>query len=106
MASIPAKRQGVKLLELLVVLVLLGLMASLATLAPEAGLPARIDSLEVSIAAARREALRTGEAVTMDLVTAGGIQAVTANPDGSVIAPAALHIERLSGRRAEPRSGR
>lgn len=93
-----AARRGVTLLELLVVLVILGLVASLVAFAPSAVERAPVDDVGASIAEARREALRTGVSVTIEILIEGAKRSVTAMPDGSVIADPSLDVNRLSGR--------
>ncbi len=103
-------RRGVTLIELLVVLMILGLMAGIVGLsftrdepAPDAG---TLAAAHDTIAAARRSAIAGGMpvAITVLVNRAGEHDAgpqtyrATALPDGSVIADAALGIDRLSGR--------
>jgi prepilin-type N-terminal cleavage/methylation domain-containing protein len=107
-------RAGISLIELLVVLVILAIAASVT------GLALPVPSLDVSssdargrIAAARREAITSGRAVQILVpldpaaaeparTTSGTVErqivAVTALPDGSVLAPPALGIARLTGK--------
>ncbi len=108
--DVSARRNGVTLVELLVVLAILGLMAGIVGLSftrdepvPDAG---TLAAAHDTIAAARRSAIAAGLPVaTMVLVTRAGegdagpqTYRATALPDGSVIADAALGIDRLSGR--------
>ena len=96
--SVVADRRGVTLLELLVVLVILGLVASLVAFAPAAVERVPAGEVEARVAAARREALRSGAPVTIDITIDGHPHSLTALPDGSVIADPTLGVERLSGR--------
>jgi prepilin-type N-terminal cleavage/methylation domain-containing protein len=96
-------RRGVTLLELLVVLVILGLVASIAAFAPSAMERPAVDEVAAQISDARREALRSGVSVTIDIVVDGRPRAVTALPDGSLIADPGLAVDRLSGRRMDAR---
>ena len=89
------------MLELLVVLVILGLVASIATFAPAAVEPARPDPVGGCVARARREALRSGVPVTIEIAFQGRALSITALPDGSIAANPELGFDRLSGRRAE-----
>jgi prepilin-type N-terminal cleavage/methylation domain-containing protein len=93
--------KGHTLLELLIVLAILGVVAGVTGLAfrrPTA--PTPVDSVDARIADARRDAIRSGHSVTITAVHAGLPMAVTAHPDGRVIADTALAIDHLSGRRA------
>lgn len=94
-----ANRHGVTLLEMLVVLVILGVVASLAYFAPAAVARPPTDGVEAAIASARREAIRSGQPVTIDVWMDGRIHAATALPDGSVVAEQGIRVERLTGHR-------
>jgi len=92
-------RGGVTLIELLVVLVLLGVSAGVVGLAltrapesPEAGEVAAI------LARARRDAMRTGRAVTRTFVAGDTARTVTALPDGRLISYAGTRMDLLSGK--------
>jgi len=89
------RRRGVTLVELMVVLVLLGLMAGVVGLAWRR--PSPHDDTDVT-AAARQRAIATGATVRVETTTAGRRVTVAALPDGSVIAPAELRIDPLSGK--------
>jgi prepilin-type N-terminal cleavage/methylation domain-containing protein len=93
---------GNTLLELLVVLAILGIVAGVAglgfrTVAP----PAPTEEAVARIAAARREAIRSGKSITISVARDGHVLAATAHPDGSVVADTALGIDRLSGRESQ-----
>lgn len=83
------RRRGVTLVELLVVLAVLGVAAGVAGFSlltrPTIG-AARAGSL----AAARREALATGRAVTVEDTVDGRRRAATAFPDGRLVADSGL----------------
>jgi prepilin-type N-terminal cleavage/methylation domain-containing protein len=113
--SLPS-RSGVTLVELLVVIALLAILASVSVIAS-----ARVRARETigsarglsyramivsRIAAARRDALRNGQAVVIAIddssVAAAAIISATALPDGSVIGDSFLEAQvpwdRLSGK--------
>lgn len=95
-------RLGVTLLELLVAVVIVGLLAGVVGLAvrrlPE---PSEAERLAALVVDARRTALRAGRPETIVLRLDGAAHAVTALPNGEVVADAAvrerLGIERLAG---------
>jgi prepilin-type N-terminal cleavage/methylation domain-containing protein len=92
---------GNTLLELLVVLAILGIAAGVTGLSFGRGeaTPAA-DSVEARIAEARREAVRSGKSVTVNVSRGGDdVLAATAHPDGRVVADSVLAIDRFSGRR-------
>lgn len=92
-------RDGVTLLELILVLAILGLMAGVVGLAaPKAVILAKADGAVASAMELRALAIRSGHAVTGDVSMRSGIVAVTAYPDGRVLADGALGIDPLSGR--------
>ena len=91
-------RRGVTLVELMVVLVLLGVMAGVVGLAwrPD---PANRARHRDAIADARHQALETGTAVRLEITVDGHTDTIAALPDGRLIAPAALHLDPLTGMR-------
>jgi prepilin-type N-terminal cleavage/methylation domain-containing protein len=88
--------RGVTLVELMVVLVVLGLMAGVVGLAWRHS-PASQDTERDAIARARVQALESGATVRFQVTLEGQRVMVAALPDGSVIAPAGLHLDRLTG---------
>ncbi len=92
-----AWRAGVTLIELIVVIVILGILASLTTVALRRAGSAPAPTLAPRVAAARREALRTGRAVSFTVDEAGTPRAVRALPDGRVLADAPLGIDVRTG---------
>lgn len=93
--------RGSTLLELLVVLTIVAIIAGVTGLsfrAPENH--ALTNPAEVRIADARREAIRSGRAVTV--ITWRDEQPITAtaHPDGRVVADTGVAIDRFSGRPA------
>jgi prepilin-type N-terminal cleavage/methylation domain-containing protein len=91
-------RAGVTLIELMVVLTILSIIAGVTGLALRRAQPPRATDVRMAaIARARQLAIDSGRAVTV-VVDLDSVQTpVTAHPDGSVIADAALHIDRLDG---------
>jgi prepilin-type N-terminal cleavage/methylation domain-containing protein len=92
------RARGSTLLELLVVLAILGVIAGVTGIAFGRVEPRRVDAADAPIAEARRAAIRTGKPITLLVERRGVAVAVTAHPDGQVIADSALAIDRLSGR--------
>jgi prepilin-type N-terminal cleavage/methylation domain-containing protein len=105
-ASVVTPRPGVTLVELLVVIVILGLCAGVAAMAVQH--TGRSNENEVRVvllarlAGARREALRTGRAITITHADSAGVGFATALPDGSIIGDSLVvrlsAVDRLSGR--------
>jgi len=92
---------GSTLMELLVVLTIIAVIAGVTGLsfrATEHRAP--VNPAEARIADARREAIRSGRAVTV--ITWRGERAITAtaHPDGRVVADTGVSIDRFSGRPA------
>lgn len=94
------RSRGVTLVELMVVLVLLGLMAGVVGLAwhPRAA-PSSEHTEWTVITQARSRALESGTTVRVHVTVAGRPVVVAALPDGSLIAPAGLSIDALTGTR-------
>lgn len=93
---------GVTLVELIVSIALLGLLAGIVGLATRRSNPGSFAGTPAAqLAAARREALRTGLPVSLSLSVDGHLRLATALPDGSVLADSALGMDRLSGSSAE-----
>jgi prepilin-type N-terminal cleavage/methylation domain-containing protein len=91
-------RAGVTLIELMVVLTILSVIAGVTGLAFRRAQPVRaVDVRMAAIARARQLAIDSGRTVTV-LVDIDSVPTpVTARPDGTVIADASLHVDRLSG---------
>jgi len=91
-------RLGVTLVELIVVLAIVGLMAGVTTLAfRRADMTPRVAPWVSAIAAARRTAVDSDRTVSLTVRVGDNMYAATALPDGSVVADAALGIDRLTG---------
>ncbi len=99
------------MIELIVVLAIMGVMAGVVGLAvAQWDTPAEVralDTAQAAIADARRRAVRSGKPVTVaiSLDTVAPLTTpllATAFPDGSVIADAALSIDRFTGRAVRP----
>jgi prepilin-type N-terminal cleavage/methylation domain-containing protein len=93
-------RDGVTLVELLVVLAVLGVMFGIAGVAFRNvhATPAATRTTFDDVAAARRQAIATGNGVSTTLVLDGHLRAVTAHADGRVLADSLPGIDPLSGR--------
>lgn len=78
-------RRGVTLVELLVVLAVLGVAAGVAGFSLQTR-PTIGAARARSLAAARREALVTGRALTVEDTVDGRRRAATVHPDGRVVA--------------------
>jgi type II secretory pathway pseudopilin PulG len=91
---------GNTLVELLVVFAILGVVAGVAGLSFRVDpTPAAVDAAGAQVAAARREAIRTGRSVTVVVSRDAHVSVATAHADGSVIADSALSIDRFTGAR-------
>lgn len=87
-------RAGSTLVELIVTLAVMAIVAAAVALA----LPAKSPAPNVDvIAAARREAIVSRRRVSVRVIVMGHAAALTANPDGSVVADSGIAIDRLSG---------
>ena len=99
MSAISRGRAGVTLVELMVVLMLLGLMAGVVGLAWRPS-PAPASDGRDAIMQARHQALESGAAVCIQVTIDGQSVSVAALPDGSIIAPSGLHLDRLTAMQA------
>jgi prepilin-type N-terminal cleavage/methylation domain-containing protein len=89
---------GITLVELLVVLVLIGVAASVVGLAlGSASRPMVARSVRDEVNAARDSAIRSGHPLTLQMRGPDSGHAITALPDGLVIADSTLGIDRFSG---------
>jgi prepilin-type N-terminal cleavage/methylation domain-containing protein len=95
-----AARRGFTLVELIATLAVLGVAMLVAGVALNRapGVPA-VSARAAQVAAARARALATGRPVLAEVRDSVGLPfAIVARPDGSVIAEAALGVDRLTGR--------
>jgi prepilin-type N-terminal cleavage/methylation domain-containing protein len=91
-------RAGVTLVELIVVLAILSVMAGVTTLAfRRVDVTPQAAPWVSAIAAARRTAVDSNRTVSVTVPVEDNVYAATALPDGSVVADAALGIDRLTG---------
>ena len=96
------RRGGVTLVELLVAIAIVGLLAGVVGLAARrAPQPGEAERLATFVADARRTALRNGRPATIEIRLDGAPHAITALPDGGMIADRVvrkrLGIDRLTG---------
>jgi prepilin-type N-terminal cleavage/methylation domain-containing protein len=96
-------RAGATLLELVVALAILSLAATLAIPALRAAGEKRTPTEREAVAAARRDAVEHGRAVTVQLRDSPGVRLLTAFPDGRVAADTSMGVDPLTGR---PRAAR
>jgi prepilin-type N-terminal cleavage/methylation domain-containing protein len=90
-------RRGVTLVELIVVLAIMTVMAAVVGLAAPPLRHADPDIATTRVTAARRTALASGQPVTITVVSQEHPYAVTAYPNGAVVADSALVVDRLAG---------
>jgi prepilin-type N-terminal cleavage/methylation domain-containing protein len=91
-------RSGVTLVELIVVLAILSVMAGVTTLAfRRADMTPQVAPWVSAIAAARRTAVDSDRTVSLTVRIGDSVYAATALPDGSVVADAALGVDRVTG---------
>jgi prepilin-type N-terminal cleavage/methylation domain-containing protein len=91
------QRRGVTLVELLVVLAIMTVMAAVVGVAAPPIRHADPDLAATRVVAARRAALSSGQAVSITVVSGDHPYAVTAYPDGAIVADSALAVDRLAG---------
>ena len=95
-------RAGVTLAELMVVIVILGVMAGVATVAVRRATPLPgTDPALATLSAARRAALTDGTPRTITVAVDGVRYLATVYPDGRIVTPAPLGLDRLAGRPAD-----
>jgi prepilin-type N-terminal cleavage/methylation domain-containing protein len=97
------RSRGATLIELLVTLTLLGIIASVTTLALRRMPKPSPDDPTAVIADTLGWVLASGRSVTLQFIVNRRPAEATVNPDGSVIADTALHIDRLTGRTLDAR---
>jgi prepilin-type N-terminal cleavage/methylation domain-containing protein len=90
-------RRGVTLVELLVVLAIMTVMAAVVGLAAPPIHRTDPDVATTRVTAARRAALSSGQPVSITVVSQEHPYAVTAYPDGAIVADSALAVDRLAG---------
>ncbi|HXB23215.1 MAG TPA: prepilin-type N-terminal cleavage/methylation domain-containing protein [Gemmatimonadaceae bacterium] len=91
-------RPGVTLIELIVVLAIVAIMAGVTTLAfRRADMTPTVEPWVSAVAAARRTAVDSDRTVSLTVRVGDKVYAATALPDGSVVADAALGVDRLTG---------
>lgn len=97
--------RGITLVEMLVALAVLGLVLSVAALQPRFRPRESMSPAQEVIAAARREALALGRAVTREVPSdsADPVRLVTALPDGRVVAGPGVSVDFFTGVADAPR---
>ncbi|HEY2849482.1 MAG TPA: prepilin-type N-terminal cleavage/methylation domain-containing protein [Gemmatimonadaceae bacterium] len=101
MTGASARRAGTTLVELLVVLAILATLAGVAALSVRRAPSTDPGDVWATIAAARRNAMRTGRETTVVVLRNGSPLSVALYPDGRTIADPALPIDPLTGRRID-----
>jgi prepilin-type N-terminal cleavage/methylation domain-containing protein len=96
-----ARRAGTTLIELLVVLAILATLAGVAALTVRPAPRADPNDVWATIAAARRQAMKTGTETTIVVVRNGSPLSVALYPDGRALADPALSMDPLTGRRLD-----
>ena len=97
-------RDGATLVELLVVVAILGVAATVAAISIRAPASVVAAGTAAELTGARGRAVRTGKAVTVIVADSGTIRAVTAHPDGRVIAEdGSAAVDIRSGRPVDAR---
>ena len=94
-------RSGSTLLELLVTLVIMGIVAGVATLTLRPAGAETGRGWYAVVSDARARALRLGTPVTIEVAFGDTVLVVTALPDGSVLAPLTVPVDRLTGDRTD-----
>jgi hypothetical protein len=95
-------RLGTTLVELIVTLAIMAIVTGVAALAVRDRRPeTRELDPEAMIARARTDAVALRHAVTIDVILSGKPYAVTALPDGGVIADGRVQRHRLNGERVD-----
>ena len=99
----PAFRRGGTLIEMLITMTLLGIIAAVTTLAIRRVTPLPTDDPVTIIADTLSAVLTSGRRTTLEFMVDGRPAFATLNPDGSIVADTALHIDRFTGRRFRAR---
>ena len=100
MISASVGRAGVTLVELIVTLALLAIVAGIVTVSFTRSRPGEDrDPALRTLVTARREAIAAGHPVTVLITSEGRRHAVTALPDGRVLADTIFAVDPLSGGR-------
>lgn len=95
----PNRARGVTLIELMVAIALLAILTGVVGLAiASAPVVAHVDDIRARISDARTQAIEKGRPVTITISDSARPRAVTALPDGSVLADSGILIDRLTGR--------
>ena len=98
MTGHPSLRRGTTLLELCVTIAVMAVATSVVALAARGiDCPDPAD-FTMRIVAARRAAVATGRPVLLTIVRHDTVLAISAYPDGTVLADSSLHLEPLTGR--------
>ncbi|HKS04931.1 MAG TPA: type II secretion system protein [Gemmatimonadaceae bacterium] len=85
-------RTAFTLVEVMITVAIIGVIASVVTLAFRVPPADTRDDAIAQALRARRVALTEGRAVTIDVLTDSGVVAVTAHPDGRIVADPLIRI--------------
>lgn len=90
------RRSGFTLIELIVVIAMLGIIAGVTAVSLRSPVdPATLENAEIT--AASRRAIESGHPVSISVRRQQHVYAITAKPDGRVVADTALMLDPLTG---------
>jgi prepilin-type N-terminal cleavage/methylation domain-containing protein len=96
-----ARRRAFTLVELLVTLAVISVVSGVAVLAFRVPVVSLGDDPIARVLSARRQALREGRPVTVEVMTSEGVRLVTAYPNATIVADPQIGLDRIDV--AEPK---